>query len=232
MNIKSILIIITLIIISIPMLNVYAAQTPNQALIDYYDACKQGSIKAYLNTVDLEYINENIANLEEYKNFVEAALIEYPMTSYKINNLKIKEIKGKNLAIAFFDIEANIVPKATGKAIKIDREMAALLTQKRGDWKVAFVIDRKLFWAQQEAAMTLITLNETLPIFEELRQRIESIQVVPEVTPTTSPTKPTTTPIEVPISIPGIGWLNLTTIIPIILIMIIITAIVRMRKRK
>lgn len=231
---KHLLIFTTLIFLLASATNVDAAKTPQQALIDYYEACKTGDVKAYMKTVDLEYIDQNIADLEEYTYFVEAALIEYPMTTYKLHNLTVKEIPEEKIAVAFFEVEAEVVPKETGQPIQLSREMAALLTFNKGEWKVAFVMDRRLFWAQQEAAMTLLALNETMSIMEEQIQRIESVQALPEetitTTATTTATKTTQQP-ELPISIPELGWFDPIFIIPLLILVILIAAVARRKRR-
>ncbi|MEM3614848.1 MAG: hypothetical protein QW158_02855 [Nitrososphaerales archaeon] len=238
---KHFLLLITLVFILASAHNIYAAKTPQQALIDYYEACKAGDVKAYMNTVDLDYIEQNIADLEEYTYFVEAALIEYPMTTYKLHNLTVREIPEEKIAVAFFDVEAEVVPKETGQPLGISREMAALLTFSKGEWKVAFVIDRKLFWTHQQEAMTLLALNQTSYIIEEQAQRIESVQAVPveeKTTQTATLTQIQTTTQqpeiklpELPTSMPDLGWLDLKLLLPIIIIIIIIAGVARKRKR-
>ncbi|MEM3614271.1 MAG: hypothetical protein QXK91_03115 [Nitrososphaerales archaeon] len=250
----NIIMITTVLLLLTPLAN--AAQTPEQALVNYYEASKAGDAEAFFKAVDLDYVHNNIAEPEDYENFVKAALAEYDLTTYALHNLAIKEVKEANIAVAFFDVSAKVVPAETGGTLDIYREMAALLTYTKGEWKVAFVIDRRLFWTQQEAAMTLLTLNETLDIMEEQIQRVGSVYIIEETTQTpqtttaqtktttttsttrstttTQETKPPETPQlpELPISIPDISWLDLRLILPLIILIIIIAAASRRRKRK
>jgi len=149
----------------------FGAESAEDAVAEYYAACESGNIDSIIQTVDMEYIEAFLANEEAYRLYLESAYGSADANSIVISNLRFDYMEDNSAALGAVDVRTEAVLSEDASAVVLENTFVAYVTNKDGDWKVAFTMEKGLYEDRLQEAVTsqYVLLTDEIAADEELR---------------------------------------------------------------
>ena len=165
------LILITGMILLMSVAPSFGAESAESAVTEYYAACESGNIDSIIQTVDMEYIEAFLANEEAYRLYLESAIGSAGAGSIEISNLRFDYMEDNSAALGAVDVRTEAILVEDGSAAVLENTFVAYVTNKDGDWKVAFTMEKGLYEDKLQEAVTsqYILITDEIAADEELR---------------------------------------------------------------
>jgi len=160
------IIALILIINSIIILPIEAADNPEKAVEDYYKACESNNVESILSTMDLEYIDNYIADLELYEMYVEAALQTAQNQKITVSNINLNIDEKNGSALGVVDVLTEGFLLEDNSELSLDNTFIVYLNKTNEGWKVAFTMEKEIYDLEIEKAQTEQYLKLTDDIAE------------------------------------------------------------------
>lgn len=136
----------------------------------YYQISQKENYNDYIKLMDTDYIYNNLADEESYKNYVTSAFEVYDIEKYDIKYYKCNELYEGKEALVFLNLKTTL--SSNEKNFDLKRDMVVSLRDLNG-WKIQFVIDLETFSFHQNMAYNLMYLNQTKEILDKDLRNIE-----------------------------------------------------------
>ena len=164
----------------------FAASSPESAIQSYYKACESGNVDAVLQAMDLEYVEEYLAEIDIYRAYIEAAFQVAKTDSIKLSNIKLNVDETSGVALGSVDVLTNAVLLEDKSPIQFTNTFVVFLTLKNGEWKVAVTMEKEIFnleieeaLMEQYIAMTEELTNNDLARYESVYSSKGQVLVAP-----------------------------------------------------
>lgn len=132
----------------------FAAATPEAAVEAYYGAAAANDVEQLLETIDLEYVEAYIAELELYQLYIESAMAAARTESIVFDNLVLDVDEESKTALGTVEVTTIAIPADTEEALTLENTFVVYLTGRDGEWKVAFTMEKNVYDLEIEAAET------------------------------------------------------------------------------
>ena len=165
------LILIVGIIVTMSVAPSFGAESVESAVAEYYAACESGNIDSIIGTVDMEYVESFLADEEAYRLYLESAYGSAGVGSIGISNMIFEYMDDDSAALGAVDVRTEAVLAEDGSAVVLENTFVAYVTNKDGDWKVAFTMEKGLYEdrLQEALASQYLLISEEIAADEELR---------------------------------------------------------------
>ncbi|PLX32668.1 MAG: hypothetical protein C0604_04850 [Clostridiales bacterium] len=153
----------------------FAAESPEQAASEYYEACATGDADAIIRTVDMEYVKAHLADEETYRMYIETAFGAADPTVFETSNMNFEIAEDNSAAMGSVDVKTEAVIAEDGSSASWQDTFMVYATNKGGDWKVALTMQKDLYVAKVEEAVLIQNLMLAQDIAEEEYERSEAL---------------------------------------------------------
>ncbi len=171
---KKLYILIALIVaISYPS---FAYDSIEAVIEAHYAADLTGDIDRLLATMNLDYINENLADEATYRAYIEGNRAVYKSLEASVSNIKYDLSDDGSMALARYDVVGKFEVIETGAIFDLSKNVGAYLEKTDSGWLINFTMDADLMTLKLEAGATelVMALTESLaledaarPVFEQ-----------------------------------------------------------------
>ncbi|SRR6056297_673501 len=165
---------IALLLVMALVQTAFAAESPEQAASEYYEACATGDADAIIRTVDMEYVKAHLADEETYRMYLETAFGAADPTVFETSNMNFTIAEDNSAAMGSVDVKTEAVIAEDGSVASWQDTFMVYATNKGGDWKVALTMQKDLYVTKVEEASILQNLILAQDIAEEENARSEA----------------------------------------------------------